>query len=199
MRRFSILLTFLVAFAATGACSLINAPDQVKPGSTGGAGGGAASSSKSSSSSGMGCSVAADCKVLDDVCGVGVCINSVCQKQTDQAKEGMACDDGLYCTDMDKCTSGTCTGAPRACPAAQDPCHNAACDEITKMCGFAPGNDGATCDDGDACSSGDSCFAGGCMAGAPTVCGRRVHAGHGVRGQQHQRGPPLRHQQRVRE
>jgi hypothetical protein len=179
MRRFSILLAFVTTFATTGACSLINAPDQVKPGGTGGAGGGAAmnssssskaSSASSSSSGGMGCSMAADCKMLDDVCGVGVCINSMCQKQTDPSKDGMACDDGLYCTDMDKCTSGTCTGSPRACPPAQDACHNAACDEAAKMCVSAVGNDGATCDDGDACTSGDTCFAGSCMAGAPTDC-----------------------------
>src|SRR5262245_52771022 len=127
MRRFSIHLALVAALATVGACSLINAPDPVKPGAEAGAGGAAASASSSSkaassstasNSSGNTCSTAADCTMLNDACGVGVCINGMCQKQADQSKEGMPCDDGLFCTDSETCQSGVCTGAPHGCPPA---------------------------------------------------------------------------------
>lgn len=178
MRRFAS-FALVAALAALGACSLINAPDEVKPGGTGGGGGASSSASSSShasssssatssSSGGLTCTVASDCKMLDDMCGVGVCLNGMCQKMAQN--DGKACDDGLFCTDGETCQGGTCMGATPHCAPPSDPCKIATCDEAGKTCGVMEGNDGKSCDDGDPCTSGDSCFAGACKSGGPTDC-----------------------------
>jgi hypothetical protein len=134
MRRLSFAGLFGV-IAAFGACSLIDAPPDVIPGS-GGAGGmstatqsatvsathSATSSATSTGTAGGGgsgggpCTSGAQCKMLDDPCNIGACVNGGCVQQPDPAKEGKSCDDGLFCTVADVCTAGKCGGAPRTCP-----------------------------------------------------------------------------------
>lgn len=192
MRRFS-LAGLLVAATTAGACSLINAPADVIPGS-GGAGGAATtvSSSDSTTGTGGGCSVSSDCAALTDECGAGVCSNGMCTKLPDPAKQGLACDDGLFCTIDDICKAGTCTGAAKPCTDPNgsdggissssssstgtggptvDTCHVLTCVESSKQCEIVLGPVGSACDDGDPCTSGEKCAAdGSCGNGGPTDC-----------------------------
>lgn len=195
MRRFS-LAGLLVAATTAGACSFLNAPADVIPGS-GGAGGAAttvsSSDSATSTGTGGGCSVSSDCAGLTDECGAGVCTNGMCTKAADAAKEGLACDDGLFCTVNDVCTAGTCVGAAKPCTDTSggggggsggaggggtggggptvDTCHVWACVESSKQCEIVLGPVGSECNDGDPCTSGEKCAAdGSCGNGGPTDC-----------------------------
>ena len=143
----------------------------VLTGGTGGSGGaGGALSAASSSSSGMPamCSNKADCAAFEDACHVGNCVNGMCEKAA--ANDGAACDDGLYCTDNDACQSGSCVGGTQKFCPSPDSCHVGACDEATKACGSAPGNDGASCDDGDPCTYSGTCSNGSCSKGPAVDC-----------------------------
>ena len=138
---------------------------------TGGSGGMAASSgAMSSSSSGPpgSCVKQADCAALADACHAGNCVNGMCEQKA--ANDGSACDDGLYCTDNDACQSGTCVGGTQKFCPSPDSCHVGACDEATKACGSAPGNDGASCDDGDPCTYSGTCSQGTCSKGQQVDC-----------------------------
>jgi hypothetical protein len=144
-------------------------------GGTGGSGTATATSSTSattatSSSSGApgACSKKADCAAFDDACHVGNCINGMCEKT--YANDGAACDDGLYCTDNDACQGGNCVGGTQKFCPSPDSCHVGACDEATKACGQAPGNDGASCDDGDPCTYSGTCSSGTCSKGQQVDC-----------------------------
>src|SRR5262249_2227997 len=80
------------------------------------------------------------------------------------------CDDGLFCTENDVCTSGVCVGGgPKFCP-TDDTCHIGTCDEQAKKCTTMPGNDGATCNDMDNCTLDGTCSAGACLKGPPVDC-----------------------------
>jgi hypothetical protein len=139
-------------------------------GGSGGAGGMVASSAMASSSSGPpgSCVKQADCAALVDACNVGSCVNGMCEKVP--ASDGSSCDDGLYCTDNDACQSGTCVGGTQKFCPSPDSCHVGACDEATKACGQAPGNDGASCDDGDPCTYSGTCSNGVCSKGQQVDC-----------------------------
>jgi hypothetical protein len=130
----------------------------------------ASSTAMSSSSSGPpgSCVKQADCAALVDACHVGNCVNGMCEQVA--ANDGSACDDGLYCTDNDACQSGTCVGGTQKFCPSPDSCHVGSCDEATKACGSAPGNDGASCDDGDPCTYSGTCSQGTCSKGASVDC-----------------------------
>ncbi|MFO0759880.1 MAG: hypothetical protein U0359_25570 [Byssovorax sp.] len=114
------------------------------------------------------CVMAVDCAGMNDACNVGTCINGTCQKTP--ANEFGNCDDGQYCTENDICQQGVCKGGSfKFCP-SPDSCHLGVCDEATKGCGAAPGNDGAQCDDMDACTSSGVCQNGVCAKGTPLDC-----------------------------
>ena len=90
----------------------------------------------------------ADCEdgnlCTTDTCTLGVCLN---------ADNTLACDDGLFCTSEDRCSSGVCAGPGDACPGML-------CDEDGDLCVecFTI----ADCpDDGVACTI-DQCLGGLC-------------------------------------
>jgi hypothetical protein len=94
-------------------------------------------------------------------------LNNVCTRAP--ANEGATCDDGLFCTDFDVCTMGTCKGTPKTCPPTSE-CTVGTCDETTKACGTMPGNDGAPCKPAnDACVQG-ACSGGACAGAQPMSC-----------------------------
>jgi hypothetical protein len=158
MRRFSF-LGLLPAIAAAGACSLLNAPDDVLPGT-----GGHATTSSSSSGAGGTCKVDGDCPASDVPCNRYACVlGGVCQLV--QLADGLTCEDGAYCTVNKTCLHGQCEGAPRGCPLT-DACNTAVCDEHTKQCTVLPTGDGKACDDGDPCTGDGTCLAGVCEKGA---------------------------------
>ena len=126
-----------------------------------------ASSSSSSGAPGT-CAKKSDCAAFEDACHVGNCVNGMCEKAA--ANDGSACDDGVYCTDNDACQSGNCVGGTQKFCPSPDSCHVGACDEATKACGSAPGNDGASCDDGDPCTYSGTCSNGTCSKGQQVDC-----------------------------
>lgn len=164
MPRFS-LLGLVPAIAAAGACSLANAPDDVRPGT--GGGGHRSASATTTGTGGSFCHVDGDCPTSTVVCQKNTCVaGGVCVLAP--ILDGRPCDDGLFCTSGDACKSGVCAGAPRLCP-DKDPCNVGACDEQARQCTFVPGHDGAACDDGDPCTGTGSCKAGACQKG-PDAC-----------------------------
>jgi hypothetical protein len=112
-----------------------------------------------------------DCSFLNDTCAVGACDEKLgCVKQP--AKDGTACDDGLFCTVQDACKAGVCKGVPNTCAAPGDVCMIGTCDEVAKSCVAVPGNDGAKCSTNDPCVGGETCGAGKCQGGGPANEGK---------------------------
>ncbi len=63
--------------------------------------------------------------------------------------QGAPCDDGLFCTDADRCIAGACTGVPRDCGDRIDCNGVETCDEATRSC--RPGT--PTCAAGEVCDA----------------------------------------------
>ncbi|MFP6641882.1 MAG: esterase-like activity of phytase family protein, partial [Myxococcota bacterium] len=98
----------------------------------------------------------------------GDCCSAVCQVEID----GSACDDELFCTAVDTCSSGVCGGVGVTdCSASDDQCNVGVCNEGTDSCDASPNNVGNACDDGQFCTSGENCSAVGvCDDGGATDC-----------------------------
>jgi len=119
-----------------------------------------------------------DC-TLDDVCSDGLCSGTprncndgnpcttdVCDEQIETCYHDyntLPCDDGLYCTENDRCSSGACSGTARNCSDA-NACTDDACDETADTCTHI--NNAAPCDDGLYCTVGDACSGGVCFGTA---------------------------------
>lgn len=105
----------------------------------------------------------------DDSCnplaaeGAGACTNA---PNTDP------CDDGQYCTENDRCSGGSCSGAARSC-SDDNTCTSDSCDENNDTCVYnVTGSVGSSCDDNNVCTTGTTCNpAGGCSGGTPIDCG----------------------------
>lgn len=111
-----------------------------------------------------------DCSAFDDQCLHGVCNESTQQCETEEANQGQACDDGLFCTVADECNTGTCGGAQRDCSAENGDCTAGTCNETTDQCEAQPANEGAACDDGQSCTLNDVCTNGVCGYPAASNC-----------------------------
>jgi len=111
-----------------------------------------------------------DCSWLSDQCNNGVCdeVGDSCVSQP--KSDGTLCDDGLYCTVNDVCTSGMCGGEARDCSAFGDQCNDGVCDEDLNQCLSQPKVDGTSCDDGLYCNVGETCQSGVCTGGATRDC-----------------------------
>jgi C1A family cysteine protease len=140
-----------------------------------------------------------DCSYLSDQCNVGVCneILDKCEKDS-TSKEGLACNDGLYCTVNDVCKAGGCFGSARDCSDSYS-CTDDTCDETNDLClntlndtkcvspevcrplFFSPPTgcgiitsctgkpNGTACDDGIYCNGHDECQNGNCTNIGPLV------------------------------
>lgn len=101
-----------------------------------------------------------DCSALDGACATGVCSEAADACQAQPVNEGEACDDGLFCTTGDECSSGTCAGpTPRDCSALDGACVSGLCNEAADACLPQPANEGLACDDGIFCNGMDVCSA----------------------------------------
>jgi len=117
---------------------------------------------------------------VDDRCQGGECIGSLrdcrddnpctsdwCDSVAGECRHspltGAACDDGLDCTDQDRCQAGVCRGQS-TCDDG-NPCTDDAC--TPTGCRNAPRT--GDCSDGDPCTLGDTCVEGRCQ-GAPLAC-----------------------------
>jgi len=110
-------------------------------------------------------------------------------EQTQQypaAANGLACDDGFFCTTNDTCQSGACLGSPLDCSAIGDECNAGVCNVATDRCELQPVFAGALCGDAtnDDCTNPDTCDgAGACQANdepPDTVCSVGVCDGTGI-------------------
>ena len=110
------------------------------------------------------------CTALDSCHTAGVCDPRTGACSNPPKADGAPCNDGLFCTVNDTCTSGVCGGAPRNCATAADQCNNAVCNEAADRCDPVPKADGTSCNDGNACTRTDSCRAGTCIGTSPVVC-----------------------------
>ncbi|MBI4716398.1 MAG: hypothetical protein HY763_01205 [Planctomycetes bacterium] len=125
---------------------------------------------------------------LPDVCQAGVCYSNpttcpddgnlctddVCNAATGTCSHpakpnGTTCDDGLFCTVNETCTSGVCGGGvPRSCGDAF-PCTADSCDETANQCSHVP--DDRYCDDFQYCNGVEVCSVSqGCVPGTPPNC-----------------------------
>lgn len=97
------------------------------------------------------------------------CTNDGCSPQSGcfhVPKNGVFCDDGNKCTELDKCTAGKCVGVKAACD-DNKPCTNDTCDQKTGKCvhtSFV-----GPCDDGNKCTMKDLCTDGKC-GGLKVTC-----------------------------
>ena len=110
------------------------------------------------------------CTALDSCHTAGVCDPRTGACSNPPKADGAPCNDGLFCTVNDTCTSGVCGGAPRNCATAADQCNNAVCNEAADRCDPVPKADGTSCNDGNTCTRTDSCRAGTCIGTSPVVC-----------------------------
>ncbi len=98
-------------------------------------------------------------------CGGAACDPSSGTCKTTKVVDATPCDDAVFCTILDRCIGGTCTGDENTCSDAL-PCTADSCDEKVTAgdaCKHDPGLlDGVVCSDGSACTTGDSCKTGKC-------------------------------------
>ncbi len=92
----------------------------------------------------------------DDSCAPPDCVNA-------PVGDGMACDDGLWCTHPDACSDGVCVGPARDCSGVADACHDGVCVEGNDACEARDRPEGAGCDDGLWCTVNDACSGGSCL------------------------------------
>ena len=131
-----------------------------------------------------------------DVCSGGSCVGSAqaCEQNDDPCTThqcdpgpgacvavpsslGTPCNDGLVCTVDDGCDgAGACSGAPKACPAADQACQEAACDPANGQCLIVVSGNGTPCEDSDKCSTGDFCLQGTCAPGTQPACAPKACA-----------------------
>ena len=110
------------------------------------------------------------CSQLDDGCTVGVCDEDMNACSGQAAPDNTPCDDDQFCTTMDSCSGGVCTGAQRNCAVMSDDCNVGVCDDTADACVPDPTLlEGTSCDDGDFCTVMDVCASGAC-GGSPRDC-----------------------------
>ncbi len=133
-------------------------------GGHGGAGGGSTSSGTGGSTwpCGLDCS-----QIVSPVCQLAQCNEGIGQCVVVADVDGVACEDGLFCTLNESCVSGICgAGAQNDCGLTPDACENVTCDEVSQTCSVVPKQDGEPCDDVDPCTNGEICTSGLCGGGA---------------------------------
>jgi len=109
------------------------------------------------------CGWPAQCRVAED-CPQDVCRKAMCEAGQCHyfALDGLGCDDGQSCTDLDVCIGGECSGVPRDCSGFEQACQHGFCNPATGNCAVEFLGDGEPCEDGLACTVGDFCVQGAC-------------------------------------
>ena len=127
---------------------------------------------------------------IEDACKQGACAGStrscgdfenqcnraMCNEDSDTCEaqpleDGTVCDDALYCTVLDTCQSGACTGGKaRDCGDFTNQCNTGACNEDSDACEAMPVKEAESCDDGLYCTVEEACHEGQCV-GRPRDCG----------------------------
>ncbi len=105
-----------------------------------------------------------DCDLAENCDGTNIDCPADGYKQ-----DGTSCDDGLFCTDPDTCTSGVCGGPARDC-SDTNPCTLDICDEVNDKCDNScdSGEDGHST--GEPCGTGDCTGTYECDSSNPSTC-----------------------------
>jgi hypothetical protein len=83
---------------------------------------------------------------------------------------GASCNDGLFCTQVDACAAGSCSGSMSPCAGADGDANcSESCDEAVDTC-TSPDPVGSACNDGLFCNGADACNAMGACQGAGDPC-----------------------------
>jgi hypothetical protein len=109
---------------------------------------------------------ARDCSAVANDCNSASCNESTDRCVPVPRANGTPCTDGLFCTNPDTCTGGTCGGAARDCSAAGGACALGTCNESTDACVGTPQPDGTVCDADANPATRDICRTGSCVASA---------------------------------
>jgi len=111
----------------------------------------------------------APCVWVDDICGpacieeLDACVDlcggmSMCHTDAD-------CDDGLFCTGIERCVAGECEEGYPPCPGLDDVCGPECREELDACVSFC--TDDAQCDDGVFCNGAETCYYCRCAPGCP--------------------------------
>lgn len=95
------------------------------------------------------------------------CHNGVCPPLPDKADQS-PCDDGVACTENDRCFAGFCNGLD-TCSSPEAQCMAAYCDTESGLCATNPIYEGQACNSTDLCIVDPRCSAGVCQ-GQPRNC-----------------------------
>ncbi|MFO0605465.1 MAG: hypothetical protein U0324_19950 [Polyangiales bacterium] len=140
-----------------------------------------------------GCAAANDDALVPDD-GVACTVDRCAAGRASHVATDAVCDDGRYCTGVERCTPGGAGADARGCvatmvPAAPAPdgaCVTYVCDETTRTF-VATTRAGMRCDDTIACTAGDACNADGACVGAYVAgcsaggaCGATTPLGAGI-------------------
>lgn len=154
----------LGALAVAGGCTS-NEVEFPSGGSTASGGGGGTGGSAGGGPCGMDCSTIETDQCLRAVCDEadGICV-------VEPATNGLACDDGLFCTIADRCFESDCLGGGQnLCGIDPLPCQNVICNEAAQDCSLQAKAEGADCDAPDLCIINAHCSGGSCE-GEPRNC-----------------------------
>jgi cysteine-rich repeat protein len=109
-----------------------------------------------------------DCSSFDGECTTGICDESAAGCVAIPIREGLPCDDGLFCSVEDHCIAGACTGVARDCTDGAG-CTIDACSDAAASCLHTP--DHNACANGLVCDGPEICDPhSGCVAGVPPDC-----------------------------
>ncbi|MFH1473568.1 MAG: S8 family peptidase [Candidatus Aenigmatarchaeota archaeon] len=105
---------------------------------------------------------------VNDTCTIASCDESSDSCSSSPVADGTTCDDNLFCTVYDACTSGICGGEQINCNDGVG-CTVDSCNEGTGSCDNTPDN--SICDDEIYCNGVETCHAtSDCQAGIPVNC-----------------------------
>jgi hypothetical protein len=171
-----VFIALMAACAASETSSSSSSSGSGATATTAQGGGGSSASGGSSTTTGTGGNTGpcgTDCSLINTPqCQVAQCNTQTGQCEVVNDEEGVACDDGVFCTISDTCSAGACVGGPpNDCGMAPPQCTEVTCDEMSQTCATAPSMNGAPCQDpNDLCLKGSTCTSGQCVGGSAEDC-----------------------------
>ena len=114
------------------------------------------------------CTSAESCADDGNVCTAAICQSGKCAHEP--GANGLACEDGNWCTTSDACTGGSCTPSKMVSCDDKNPCTTDYCAPDSGICVHAPIPGGSTCAADKVCAL-DSCVADTTSVGYAQVAG----------------------------
>ena len=113
-----------------------------------------------------------NCSDLDKACTQGICDKASGACEAKSKADGDPCDDGNFCTVLEKCKAGSCSGGSiKTCSEENDTCNTGKCDAEAGTCIKVPKPPATKCNDGKYCTLNEVCNAvGNCGSIEDRVC-----------------------------